>query len=87
MNSLIVDEKGIFSLDQFKELFMSAFKNNYKSQIIYNLLLPQIQEEEGIRISKLSAFIDFFNFLPIEVKRDKNNSKELFYIMTSNTKG
>lgn len=68
-----------------------------KSKIIYELLLPLIKvtflffkylkEEDGVSVSKLSAFIDWFNFMPYEVKKNKNNSKELFYIMTSNTKG
>jgi hypothetical protein len=40
-----------------------------------------------VSVSKLSAFIDFFNFLPYAVKKTKNNSKEIFYIMTSNQKG
>mmetsp|Transcript_29125 Transcript_29125/g.21669 ORF Transcript_29125/g.21669 Transcript_29125/m.21669 type:complete len:166 (-) Transcript_29125:63-560(-) len=84
MNSLIVDEKGFFSVQQFKELFMSAFKSNFKSKIIYDLLLPQIQEGDNVIISKLSAFIDFFNFLPIAVQRDKNSSQELYFIMKSN---
>lgn len=38
-------------------------------------------------MSKLSSFIDFFNYLPIDNKKDKNSSKELFYIMTSNKNG
>jgi len=67
MNSMIVDEKGYFSIPVFKELFMSAFKSNYKSKIIYDLLLPQIKEGDNVIISKLSAFIDYFNFLPYAV--------------------
>ena len=43
MNSMIVDEKGYFSIPVFKELFMSAFKSNFKSKIIYDLLLPLIK--------------------------------------------
>ena len=38
-------------------------------------------------VSKLSAFIDFFNFVPYKIRKHKNMSKELFYIMTSNQKG
>ncbi len=38
-------------------------------------------------VNKLSVFIDFFNFVPYIVKKYKNNSSEMFYVMTSNTKG
>ena len=66
---------------------MSSFKNNENSLTIYNLLYPIIKEGESVSVSKLSSFIDFFNYVPYRTKKDKNNSKELYYVMTSNQHG
>jgi hypothetical protein len=77
-------------LTDFKALFYSSFKGNPHAHEIYQLLLEIIRnkgDDEHVSVTKLSNFIDFFNFLPILVKREKNNSKELFYIMTSNKVG
>ena len=63
---------------------MSSFKNNENSLTIYNLLYPIIKEGESVSVSKLSSFIDFFNYVPYRTKKDKNYSKELYYVMTSN---
>lgn len=43
MNSLIESEHGILGKDTFRDLFMSSFKNNPNSLLIYDLLLPLIQ--------------------------------------------
>lgn len=42
-----------------------------------------------VRIQLLTQFIDLFNFYPVKVHnlRYKNDSNELTYIMSSNTKG
>ena len=40
-----------------------------------------------VSVNKLSAFIDFFNFLPFKIKKTKNNSKDIYYVMSSNQKG
>lgn len=42
-----------------------------------------------VRIQLLTQFIDLFNFYPVKVDnlRYKNDSNELTYVMSSNTKG
>jgi len=42
-----------------------------------------------VSIQKLSKFIDVFNYYPIYVTnlRKKNDSDELTFVMTSNTRG
>eukprot|EP00347_Sterkiella_histriomuscorum_P014538 403360494 len=42
MNGLVVEEKGLLSVNQFRELFLSFFKDNLKCNTIYDLLLPVI---------------------------------------------
>ena len=63
---------------------MSFFKDNLKCNTIYDLLLPVVMEQEGVSIGKLSAFIDFFNFLPFKIRKHKNSSQEMFQVMNSN---
>jgi hypothetical protein len=42
-----------------------------------------------VRIQLLTQFIDLFNFYPVKVSnlRYKNDSNEVTYVMSSNTKG
>ena len=49
---------------------------------------PQ-NSKKMVSIQKLSLFIDGFNFSPVKVSdiHYKNDSEEMTYIMTSNTKG
>ena len=48
-----------------------------------------LDAEKIVSIQKLTKFIDGFNFSPVKVSdiHYKNNSEEMTYIMTSNTKG
>ena len=47
-----------------------------------------IEGEKMVSIRKLSEFIDSFNFFPVKVNKIhfKNVSKDMTYVMTSNTK-
>lgn len=47
------------------------------------------ESEEMVSIQKLTKFIDAFNFSPVRVNKIhmKNDSHEMTYVMTSNTKG
>lgn len=48
-----------------------------------------IEAEKMISVQKFSQFIDSFNFFPVKVDQIhfKNDSNEMTYVMTSNTKG
>lgn len=37
-----------------------------------------------IKYTKFNKFLDLYNYVPIHVKKDRNFSKELYYILTSN---
>lgn len=77
---------------------MSYFKGEDRAKEIKNMLLPVItstktddsgNQQSHVRITKFTSFIDMFNFFPITVNKihRKNDSNELTYIMSSNTKG
>lgn len=37
-----------------------------------------------IKYSKFTKFLDLYNYFPLHIKKDRNFSKELYYILTSN---
>jgi hypothetical protein len=47
-------------------------------------MLKEILENGRIDLSKLTDIVDLYSFLPIVVKKDSNESANMFYIMTSN---
>lgn len=49
-------------------------------------LLSLLKMEDGIRIDmvKLGELVDLYNYFPVRVKRDKNQSNDLYWQMLSN---
>jgi Ca2+-binding EF-hand superfamily protein len=49
-------------------------------------LIDELKTEDGEMIDRvqLVEFLDTFQFLPIKIKRDKNKSENLYFIMNSN---
>lgn len=37
-----------------------------------------------VDLAKLSDLVALYNFLPIHVKRDRNKSNDLYYVLTTN---
>lgn len=92
MNNLIEDEKGLMKTSEFKRMIFTAYggKNKDKTEIIYSLLQPIIDvhvegdDESYVSISKLSMFIDFFNYFPFKmgsVKSKNSSSKDMALFM------
>ena len=42
---------------------------------------------EKVDKSKLFSLIDFYQYFPFYIQKDKNASKEMYYVLSSNTKG
>jgi len=39
-----------------------------------------------VDLAKLAEIVELYNYLPIHIKRDKNQSNELYYVLSSNKK-
>ena len=42
LNSMIEDEKSLISIDEFRKMFFTYFKGEFKAQLLYEKLLPFI---------------------------------------------
>ena len=91
---MIEDETGLIPLDDFRKLFFTYFKGNDHESKVFSELVPSltIVKEDGsiwVQILKFTSFIDMYNYYPLKMQsiKDKNDSNELSYIMSSNTRG
>lgn len=50
-------------------------------------LLQEIVEDGFICRHKFTELLDAYQFLPLKVKKDKNKSENLYFIMNSNMRG
>jgi hypothetical protein len=81
----------LIPIDKFRLIWktlMNQEKQESHPGILYKML-HIITNESGnyIDIQKLIKIIDLTEFYPIFVKKDKNFSRELHYVLSSNTKG
>ena len=70
MNESIEDERGLMSVKDFRRMFFTAFRQSNKEHVnkVYQQLLPLIVEDsENVSIAKLSIFIDYYNYCPINM--------------------
>ena len=44
-------------------------------------------EEGTVSRKKLIELLDIYHFLPIRIKRDRNHSENLYYVLNSNKRG
>lgn len=82
--SKIHSENGSLDTEEFIKIFRTISKTNLKEmeeKVIEYLEDPDLNI---IRYSKFSEFVDFYQYLPLQIKKDKNLSQELYYILTSN---
>ena len=49
LNEMIEDEKSLISIEEFRKMFFTFFKGEFKAQLLYEKLLPFITvwEEDG----------------------------------------
>ena len=78
---------------------VSAFHKYWKNLInpevehidpaIEDKVLHSVTTAEGDKVdkNKLFTLIEFYQYFPFYVQRDKNASKEMYYVLSSNTKG
>ena len=60
----------------------------FPSEEIEKMFIEEITNEEGlIERSKLADFLDVYMFIPISIKRDKNKSESVYFVMNSNKRG
>ena len=86
MKEMIQKSKEITStvpLAEFKK-YMSNYHSSL-SEEAEELLTSQIMDEEKENVSfvKLTRLVDFYNYYPVTVKRDKNASTQLFEAISS----
>jgi hypothetical protein len=75
--------------------FHKYWKNLIKPEVeeldptIENKVLHFVTTKEGDQIDKTKLFtlIDFYQYYPVYVQGDRNFSKEMYYVMSSNTDG
>jgi hypothetical protein len=60
---------------------------NYYPEELQEKLLEEIQEDGKISEPKLIEILDTYQFLPLKIKRDKNKSEDVYYILNSNMRG
>ena len=54
---------------------------------VYELLLPAFrdpQNEEDVLLEKVSNLTDFFQYYPLIVKKDRNKSTAIYYVLNAN---
>lgn len=79
---MIEDEKSLIEIEEFRKMFFTYFKGEFKAALLYEKLLPFITvwQEDGqvydtardgaekfVSVQKLTEFIDSFNFYPVKV--------------------
>ena len=58
-----------------------------QTEELEKLFLDEIIVEGRVLKSKLDDILHIFQFLPINIKRDKNKSEALYFVLNSNTRG
>uniref|UniRef100_A0A7S3N5E6 EF-hand domain-containing protein n=1 Tax=Euplotes harpa TaxID=151035 RepID=A0A7S3N5E6_9SPIT len=78
------NEKGELPTTDFIKIFRMVSKHD--SQEMESKVINFLQEESGsvIKYSKFTKFLDYYNYVPVHIKKDRNFSQELYYILTSN---
>ena len=76
-------EKGSISLSHFKELHHQVTKGLWHKECL-NALLNVITVGDVVIFENFNKLIDLFHYYPFVYKRDKNMSKDIYYILSSN---
>ena len=75
-------------MSTFKYVFGKGFKTESEREAVLEMLLQIVQENEtAVSVVKFCNFVDYVCFFPLEVKRDKNKSEDIFYILSQNQTG
>lgn len=74
-------------MTDFQIIKNALFKEGVITESIKSQLLSLIKTESNeIDMLKLSEIIDLYNYYPMRVKKDKNQSNDLYYQMFCNKK-
>ena len=82
--SKIQSEYGYLKIDDFLKMFRTISKLNNSEMEEKVVDFCKDSKTNVIKYSKFSEFVDFYQYLPMHIKKDRNLSKELYYILTSN---
>ena len=76
-------ENNMISIEEFLEIKNKIFKG--KQYKVDSLLLEEIKaNDKQIDLCKLVEVIDICNFFPFVVKKLKNQSNDIYYVLSSN---
>jgi len=78
------NEKGFLNTDDFIKIFRTITKQDSietEQKIRESLEDPKLGI---IKYPKFSEFVDFYHYLPMQIKKDRNLSNEIYSILTSN---
>ena len=73
------------TVDQWKN--QSSKHSHLVPDEVQQMILEEIKEGDKINRQSIVDILDIYQFLPIKVKRDKNRSENLYYILNSNKRG
>lgn len=78
---------GRMKLFEFRNVMKSIMKNQKQDQETFDAIIEFIKDdkvEDEVVFEKLNLLIEAFQFFPLIVKKDKNKSTSIYYIMNSN---
>lgn len=89
--SCLNDDSQFLTVDKFKKLFHASVKNLQRRLIsddLVQLIADHISLYEDqvkvVSLSKLTKIIDLYNYCPVNIRKNRNYSKELFHILSTN---
>lgn len=82
--SKIPSENSSMDSDDFVTLFrtISKIKDAEMEEKLMNFC--EDKRNNTVKYTKYSEFVDFYQYLPLHIKKDRNLSQELYYVLTSN---
>ena len=86
------DDKACFiTIPEFHNYWKNLIKPEvaHLDPVIEDKVLHFVTTQEGDQVDKHKLFtlIDFYQYYPVYVQKDRNFSKEMYYVMSSNTDG
>lgn len=81
------ESAGKMKLFEFKNVMNTILKNQKSDRETFEAIISFIKDdknEDEILLEKLNTLIEVFQFYPLIVKKDKNQSTSIYYIMNAN---
>ena len=84
MNSILKEQKQEADIADFK-----VYLWNYGSQLsqeAQQTLIESVSQNDKISMKSLHQLVDLYNFIPVSIPSDKNQSQNLYLALSSGTK-